>query len=469
MARIIRDIAGNVLMGVLARLIASLGPLVLVPLMVRAWGMNVYGEWLILTAVPAYVMLAPDFGLAGAVVNRMAFLTASGEEQEAIRLYRSSWVVLICAALGFVGLGWGVAWLVDWRTFGVKALPHARAAALIGWSCVQIFVLQQGFLLSGIYRSAGANPRWGMMSSLGSAMTLAAGATALAFSGPPQTYLASQLLAQVCWLFIVFRDSRRIMPQFTLSLDGVSLHRVKPYILPGLGHAGMPLVNALQNQGVLLVLGTTLGSTAVGAFQTLRTVVNGMKAVVGQLSNAIAVEVPALLGQRNEGLIMRIMIRNTQVGLAIVLSGVAVMTVSGERLYRLWVGPTAVYEPRLMTFLLLSLIPYVVGASFSVLLLASNQIHLAIVPLVATAAVSITLVGVGAKVYGLAGVGLAILGWEIGLSLIVASIASYRMKFNILDYVMHCFDVRALGKDLQRAAGKLSGSQLRPSQPAKSL
>lgn len=469
MARIIRDIAGNVLMGVLARLIASVGPLVLVPLMVRAWGMNVYGEWLILTAIPAYVMLAPDFGLAGAVVNRMAFLTASGEEQEAVRLYRSSWVVLICAALGFVGIGWGIAWLVDWRMFGVKALSHTRAAGLIGWSCVQIFILQQGFLLSGIYRSAGANPRWGMMSSLGSAMTLAAGATALGFGGAPQAYLSAQLMAQVCWLFIVFRDSRRIMPHFTLSLDGVSLHRVKPYILPGLGHAGMPLVNALQNQGVLLVLGTILGSTAVGAFQTLRIVVNGMKSVVGQLSNAIAVEVPALLGQRNEGLIMRIMIRNSQVGLAIVLAGIAVVTLAGERLYRIWVGPTAAYEPRLMTFLLLSLIPYVIGASFSVLLLASNQIHLAIVPLVVTAGVSITLVGVCAKVYGLIGTGLAILGWEIGLALIVASIASYRMKFNIIDYLTQCFDVRSLLKDIQRAAGKLAGSVVRSSQPAKSL
>ena len=65
--------------------------------------------------------------------------------------------------------------------------------------------------------------------------------------------------------------------------------------------------------------------------------------------------------------------------------------------------------------------------------------------------------------------GLAILGWEIGLALIVASIASYRMKFNIIDYLTQCFDVRSLLKDIQRAAGKLAGSVVRSSQPAKSL
>ncbi|MGJ5813082.1 lipopolysaccharide biosynthesis protein [Paludibaculum fermentans] len=469
MARIIRDIAGNVLAGVLARVIASVGPLVLVPLMVRTWGMNVYGEWLILTAIPAYVMLAPDFGLAGAVVNRMAFLTAGGHEEEAIHLYRSSWLVLICAALGFVGIGWGVAWLVDWRAFGVKALPHPAAAALIGWSCVQIFVLQQGFLLSGIYRSAGANPRWGMMSSLGSAMNLAAGAAALTLGGTPHNYLAAQLLAQVSWLCIVFRDSRRIMPQFTLALEGVSLRKVRPYILPGLGHAGMPLVNALQNQGVLLVLGTMLGSTAVGAFQTLRIVANGMKSVVGQLSNAIAVEVPALLGQRNEGLIMRIMIRNSQIGLAIVLAGITVLTVAGERLYRIWVGPTAHFEPRLMTFLLLSLIPYVIGASFSVLLLASNQIHLAIVPLLVTAGVSITMVGVCARNFGLVGPGMAILAWETCLALIVAAIAASRMRFSIRSYLVQCFEVRALLRDIQHMVAKGLGHPVRQTHPAKPL
>lgn len=72
-------IVGNLLTSLFGRIIGAFGPILLVPLMIRAWGLDVYGEWFILTAIPAYIMLAPDFGLAGAVVNRMAYLTAGRE------------------------------------------------------------------------------------------------------------------------------------------------------------------------------------------------------------------------------------------------------------------------------------------------------------------------------------------------------------------------------------------------------
>lgn len=468
MARLGRDITANLLAGMIGRAVNSIGPIVLVPLMIHVWGMKIYGEWLILTAIPVYVMLAPDFGLAGAVVNRMAYLTAGGQTQEAVYLYRSSWAVLICAALGFVGVGWGIAWLVDWRLFGVVNLPHAKAAALVGWSCVQIFVLQQGFLVSGIYRSAAANPRWGLMSSVGSALTMSSGAVALSLGAAPEFYLATQLVAQFLWFFVLVRDSRRIMPEFTLAAKGISLTRVKPYILPGLGHAGMPLVNTLQNQGVLLVVGSTLGASAVGAFQTMRIVMNGLKSLMGQFSSAIAVELPALLGRQSTSLVRRILVRNSQAGFLITAAGITFISIAGERVFRLWVGSKAAYDPALMLLLVVSLIPYVTGASFSVLLLASNQIHLAIAPLVVTAGVSITLVGVFARVYGLAGVGLALFGWESGLAVIVAFIVSRRMQFSIFDYLTQCFDVRSLLQDVRLGAQKAFGHLVRYSQPAKS-
>ena len=62
---------------------------------------------------------------------------------------------------------------------------------------------------------------------------------------------------------------------FTLSLSGVSFQRIRPYIVPGLGHAGMPLLHALQNQGVLIVLGSILGPASVGLFQTARQQADG--------------------------------------------------------------------------------------------------------------------------------------------------------------------------------------------------
>ncbi|QOY85098.1 lipopolysaccharide biosynthesis protein [Paludibaculum fermentans] len=452
--QIAKAITGNLLSGILGRVVGSIGPLVVVPLMIRAWGMAVYGEWLIVTAIPAYIMMAPDFGLAGAVVNRMAFLTAQGDEQEAVYLYRSSWLVLLCAACTFVGIGWGVAWLVDWRIFGVKTLPHATATAVIGWSCMQIFVAQQGFLLSGIYRSAGQNPRWSLMVSIGSALSLAAGAAALTFGAMPLQCLLTQLATQFLWFCVLCRDSRRVMPAFTLSLHGVSFQRVRAYIVPGLGHAGMPLVNALQNQGVLLVLGVVLGSASVGAFQTMRVVVNGIKSILGQLSTAIAMEVPALLGQAKSQLIQRILVRNTQIGFLVVIPGILFMSAEGGRIFRWWLGPNAPYDAAVIAILLASLLPYVVGASFAVLLQAGNQIHFAILPLIGTALVSVAAVGLGGRIGGLTGAALGVVAWECCTAAMLAAITCSRFQHRFADYLSQWVDGRSFLRDVQNQVGR---------------
>ena len=70
--------------------------------------------------------------------------------------------------------------------------------------------------------------------------------------------------------------------------------------MPGLGQAGLPLINALQNQGTLLVLGALLGPVAVAIFQTTRVLSNGVKSVIGLLSGAIGVEIPALSSERTQ-------------------------------------------------------------------------------------------------------------------------------------------------------------------------
>jgi hypothetical protein len=73
-----KAIAGNLLAGSLGRIIGSLTPLVLVPFMIRSWGLRQYGEWLILTAIPTYMMLSPEFGLTGVVLIQVSNTTSDG-------------------------------------------------------------------------------------------------------------------------------------------------------------------------------------------------------------------------------------------------------------------------------------------------------------------------------------------------------------------------------------------------------
>jgi len=179
-----KAIAGNLLAGSLGRIINSLTPLVLVPFMIRSWGLHLYGEWLILTAIPTYMMLSPDFGLAGAVVNQMAISTMEGKRDEAIRLYRTSWLVLTAMGAIFALVGAAAATRVNWKPLGVTLLSN-HAVGILSWSLVQIFLGQQLLLLAGVYRSARQNPRCGLLSSFGYALNLSVGIAILVLRGDP--------------------------------------------------------------------------------------------------------------------------------------------------------------------------------------------------------------------------------------------------------------------------------------------
>lgn len=419
---IVSSIVGNLGAGVVGRFVSSLGPIILVPLLVRTWGMEVYGEWLVLTAVPTYIMMAPDFGLAGAVVNRMAMLTAGNERKEAVFLYRSSWVVLFLAAAGFVGLGWVLAGILDASKLGVHGMGAGRSTAIIGLSCMQIFVSQQLFLLSGIYRCARKNPRNGVMNSLSALVMLVAGIISLVFGADPLKYLLVILGAQAGMFAIIVLDTRRIMPDFTLGLEGVAWTRVKPYVVPGLGHAGMPLVHAFQNQGVLLVLGGISGPANVAIFQTVRTMVNGIKSLLGLLSSAVGAELPMLLGEAKGRIVEQLIIKNVQISLCASLLAITSMSLFGQPLYQLWIGKTVSSGHSVMIILLVSLIPYAVALPSSTLLLASNQIHKAIGPMILVAVLSVGGVALVAAFQGLRGAAVAVVFWEVGLAVVVVRV-----------------------------------------------
>ena len=456
-----KAIAGNLLTGSLGRIINALTPLLLVPLMIRDWGLHQYGEWLILTAIPTYMMLSPDFGLVNAVVNQMAISTTEGKRSEAICLYRTSWLFLTVMAFCFALIGIAVADWMNWKPLGVTLLSK-HAAAIIAWSLVQIFVAQQLFLLSGIYRSARRNPRCGLLSSLGYAFYLLVGCITLALKGDPVAFVSANVAARVAFLGVFLFDVRRIMPDFTLGFRGVSAQAIRPYLIPGLGHATLPLVNALQNEGLVLVLGAILGPVSVAVFQTTRTAVNGAKSLSGLFASAVGVEIPALVGERRMNAVQRLLVMNTQATIAASTCWVFLLGVFGEQIFHLWLRSSAVYSTYLTLLMLTSMFPFALGSSFSLILQATNQIHRAVLLLLPAALVSLTVSAVSCRMLGVNGAGLGLVVFETLSLLAVCYAASEYTGVDVRATLAEVFSKQSLATafDSARSVFRDAGSRL---------
>jgi O-antigen/teichoic acid export membrane protein len=449
-----KAIAGNFLAGSLGRVIAALIPLVLVPFMIRAWGLSGYGEWLVLTAIPTYIMLSPDLGLAGAVWNQMAISTSRGDRREAICLYRTSWLFLTIMGLLIALVAVFIGHWVSWRHVGVSRLA-SEATAIIALSCIQIFLVQQICLVLAVYCSARKNPRGELLWSVGSAFYLIVGIATLMLNGSPVVYLSANVAARAIILGVFLFDTRKIMPDFTLGFSGVSLRAIRPYIVPGLGHAGMPLVNALQKEGMLLILGAIMGPVSVAIFQTTRTAVNGAKNLLGLTSTAVVVEIPALVGENRMSAVRRLLVLNTQTALLTVLFWSLLLGLFGEPIFYLWLHHKGVFSESLTLIMVASVFPFALGSSFGLILRATNKIHRAVAILIPGTVLSLAITAVGGYLYGLDGAAMGMLAFE-SISLVVVCFVTVRStQISVRETLREAMSRRSMSMAYQSAISVL--------------
>src|SRR5512134_1834456 len=71
-----------------------------VPLLLGLWGTQLYGEWLILAAIPACLAIC-DGGFAGAASREMSMRSGAGNRPGALSLFQSTWIFLLFASLIF--------------------------------------------------------------------------------------------------------------------------------------------------------------------------------------------------------------------------------------------------------------------------------------------------------------------------------------------------------------------------------
>ncbi len=89
-----------------------------VPLLLHFWGAQMYGEWLILTAIPVYLAMT-DIGFTNVARRDMAMLIARGDLQAALEVFQSIRLLIIMLSVGvfliFLGLllKRAVPWMFD--------------------------------------------------------------------------------------------------------------------------------------------------------------------------------------------------------------------------------------------------------------------------------------------------------------------------------------------------------------------
>lgn len=346
--------------------------LVLTPLFFRFWGAERYGEWLLLSAIPTYLMLA-DLGVSSAAANEMAMRAGARDFTGAQQSFRGALRMAVIAAALALFLGAIAASLVavaQWPE--LQHSSHLEAGWVLFALSAQVALGFAGGTVQAGFRCAGLNglgATWANLGRLGEAI----GSAGVLLSGlGPVPLCVAMLVLRAVFLWAQWETLRRRCSWLFspgVSVDPKFFDRL---LLPSLAFMAFPLGYTLALQGPILLMGSLFGSAAVAAFSAMRTLARLPVQFTNVLNNAVAPEVSMAHGERCLEKIRRLHCSAWTATAGLGFVACLALGVFGPRLSEMWLGTGRHDQRMLLGLLAVSWVSAVWNVS-SIVLTATNR------------------------------------------------------------------------------------------------
>jgi O-antigen/teichoic acid export membrane protein len=319
-----------------SRLSTTLTQIFSVPVFLSHWGVHLYGEWILLNTIPSYLGLS-DVGFGSVAGNEMTMLAAAQDFDQALVVFQSVWVLttVITSLLGLLLIA--TVWLLPlgaWLNMHAISGPDARLIVLL--LGLAVLLGMQETLFQAAFRCVGKYPLGTMAKSL---VVLAAFLStmvgvALHLTPVPVTvlYVAVNAVGVVALWFLL----RREVPWIRFGIRHAQWAVIRRLTGPALSYMSFPLVNALNFQGILVVIGYVLGPIAVVTFNTARTISRSAAQGMNLINNSIWPEMSAAFGVGAMDIARMLHRRACQISLFLCLGITLGVAILGDWIWKIW-------------------------------------------------------------------------------------------------------------------------------------
>lgn len=388
-----------------------------VPLLLAYWGTQLYGEWLMLAAIPVYLAVC-DGGFTGAASREMSMHSGAGDRTGALSIFQSTWILLLLVSLGFGSLVFftvQAAPLHDWLGLKVMDPPSVTLVILLLFAHVLV-----GFQVGLAYGGFWCEGRYAMgMVLYTTVQFLEFGglALAVALGGGPVGAAFGYLGGRITGLFLMRLGLYRATPWLRYGWGAATMGDVRRLAAPAFASLAFPVGNALNVQGMRLVVGLTLGPPAVVVFSALRTLSRLSMQPSAIINRLLEPEMASAYGGDRHDVFRGLFNRSCQVALWTSLASCIALALAGEKVLDIWTHGKVTMDWLLYTLLLLGAAANAVWYTALMAAYATNRhVRVALVYFVVYGAAAIVFAYIFAGILDLAGVGLALLLSEIAMA-----------------------------------------------------
>lgn len=325
-----------------------------IPLFLHFWGVELFGEWLILFAIPAYLAMS-GLGFTGVCNREMAMLVARGDRASALKVFRCTLFLIVAVSVAvftFVCFTTFLSPVIGWLNF--SKITHENTAWVIILLTVQVFInFQTGLIYGGFY----AEGRYGLgqfLMSLVGLVEFLCLAGVLAMNYGPLHAAAAYTTGRLIGTMAMFILLRKIAPWLTYGFSGVDKDTLKRLAGPSFAAIAFPAGNALNIQGMRIAVGMLLGPAAVTIFTTLRTLTRLALMFLRSVNPVVQPEISIAYGRGDIPLMRKIHRHSCQVSFWGALTASAVLIVCGSWLLSIWTGGDVKMDVTLFRLLLVA-------------------------------------------------------------------------------------------------------------------
>jgi O-antigen/teichoic acid export membrane protein len=335
--RLIRAVQGQVASHVV-RVIVQVGT---VSALTAAWGLNLFGDWLILSAIPIYLTFS-ETGLFAAASNEMIMRVARDDRDGARSVFQATSLAagLILVAVASFLLLFTV--LVPVTTvFNLSEMNESTASwvlialGLSAWVSCYVSILYGGFASIG-RQGEGSFGAAGILLAEFSALAavaLTGGSAALA--------AAAMLCTQLVSTTVMYRLMRWRAPWLQLGNPPGKRETLRGLLSPTLASAAFPAGFALNVQGMVLLVGLVLGPASAAVFSILRTMSRVVIQLLASIFAVLSPELSRAFAQGDDDLVRHLNRQGSQAAIWLAAPIILFLAVFGGPILHIWTSGEA--------------------------------------------------------------------------------------------------------------------------------
>jgi O-antigen/teichoic acid export membrane protein len=328
--------------------------ILLVPVLLHAWGPERYGVWLLLSAIPTYLTFT-DFGFTLTAKNEMTMKVAKGDQFGALVTYQSVFVLLNFVVSAVIIVALAILFNISLeRHLGLASVPDTVAKLVIFLLGLNVILYQYVMLFSAGLRAVGLPATESALAATGRLVAGAATAVTALLGGDLAAAAIASVLANLGFGVIFFIWVRCVAPWLKLGWQHATRHEIKRLFHPSISFMSQTLGQAFAISGPVIALGMLSMPLAVVTFSTSRTLARLGTTATNVVSAAIMPEYSRLFGAGNYALFRRIAFLQTILALAIAGLFSAFLLIFGGAILDIWTHGEVHLEQPFFALLLLA-------------------------------------------------------------------------------------------------------------------